>query len=121
MIYLEKETSLSQIVIKVDIDPEEAMRLQDKYLHVSKRNKIIRLFKDKNDMALTIEIIEFLRVNPKYWKKIKEIKDLEIIIWNLMADREEVEEDIGVNKTLLRFYDGQLQVKEKQLGLPNKY
>ena len=36
-----------------------------------------------------------------------------------MADREEVEEDIEVNKTLLRFYDGQLQVKEKQLGLPN--
>ena len=68
---LEKETSLSQIVIKVDIDPEEAMRLQDKYLHVSKRNKIIHLLKDKNDMALTIEIIEFLRVNPKYWKKIR--------------------------------------------------
>ena len=47
------------------------MRLQDKYLHVSKRNKIIHLLKDKNDMALTIEIIEFLRVNPKYWKKIR--------------------------------------------------
>ncbi len=26
---LEKETPLSQIVIKVDIDPEEAMKLQD--------------------------------------------------------------------------------------------
>jgi hypothetical protein len=118
---LEKDTSLSQIVIKVDIDPEEAMRLQDKYLHVSKRNKIIHLLKDKNDMALTIEIIEFLRVNPKYWKKIKEIEDLQIIIWNLMADREEVEEDIGVNKTLLRYYDEQIEKKEKQLGLPSKY
>ena len=118
---LEKETSLSQIVIKVDIDPEEATRLQDKCLHVSKRNKIIRLFKDKNDMALTIEIIEFLRLNPPHWKKIKEIKDLEIIIWNLMADGEEVEKDIGVNKTLLRFYNGRLHVKEKQLGLSNKH
>lgn len=46
---LEKKTSLSQIVIKLDIDPEEAMKLQDKYLHVSKRDKIIRLLKDKND------------------------------------------------------------------------
>ncbi len=72
-------------------------------------------------MALTIEIIEFLRVNPKYWKKIKEIKDLQIIIWNLMADREEVEEDIGVNKTLLRYSDEQIEKKEKQLGLPSKY
>ena len=88
------------------------MRLQDKYLQVSKRDKIIHLLKDKNDMALTIEILEFLQVNPKYWKKIKEIKDLEIIIWNLMADREEVEEDIGVNKTLLWYYDGQVQLKE---------
>ena len=118
---LEKETSLPQIVIKVDISPEEAMSLQEKYLLVTKRDKIIHLLKDKNDMALTIEIIEFLRVNPKYWKKIKEIKDLQIIIWNLMADREEVEEDIGVNKTLLRYYDEQIEKKEKQLGLPSKY
>jgi hypothetical protein len=38
-----------------------------------------------------------------------------------MADREEVEEDIGVNKTLLRYYDEQIEKKEKQLGLPSKY
>ena len=44
---LEKEISLPQIVIKVDIDPEEAMRLQEKYLLVSKRDKIIHLLKDK--------------------------------------------------------------------------
>ncbi len=53
-------------------------------------------------MALTIEIIEFLRLNPTYWKKIKEIKDLEIIIWDLMAEREEVIEV----KTLIRLYFG---------------
>jgi hypothetical protein len=44
---LEKDTSLSQIVIKVDIDPEEAMRLQDKYLHVSKRDRVISLLGSK--------------------------------------------------------------------------
>ena len=97
------------------------MRLQDKYLHVSKRDRVISLLKDQKDSVLTIEILEFLRVNPKYWKKIKEIKDLEVIIWNLMADREDVEEDIEVNKTLLRYYDRQIQIKEKQLGLPSKY
>ncbi len=118
---LEKKTSLSQIVIKIDIDPDESMKLQDKYLHVSKRDKIVNLLNDQKGMDLTIEILEFLKVNPDLLNKIKEIKDLEIIIRDLMAEREEVKEDIEVDKTLLRFYDGQLQVKEKQLGLPNKY
>ena len=77
------------------------------------------LLKDQNDVALTIEIIEFLRGNPKYWKKIKEIKDLQIMVWNLMVDREEIEEDIEVDKTLLRYYDEQMEKKKKQLGLPN--
>ena len=44
---LEKGTLLSQIVIKVDIDPDEAMRLEDKYLHVLKRDRIIHLLKDQ--------------------------------------------------------------------------
>ena len=118
---LEKETSLSQIVIKVDIDPEEAMSLQEKYLIVTKRDKIIHLLKDKKDMALTIEILEFLRVHPEYWKEIIEIKDLKIIIWDLMADREDIEEDIWAKKILLRHYDGQIRIKEKQIGLPSKY
>ena len=72
-------------------------------------------------MALTIEILEFLRVHPEYWKEIIEIKDLKIMIWDLMADREDIEEDIWVNKILCRHYDGKLQIKEEQLGLPSKY
>lgn len=118
---LEKETSLSQIVIQVDIDPEEAMRFQEKYLLVTKRDKIIHLLKDKKDMALAIEILEFLRVHPEYWKKINEIRDLDIIIWNRMAVRDNIEEEIGVNKILCRHYDGQIQIKEEKLGLPSKY
>ena len=118
---LEKGISLPQIVIQVDIDPEEAMRLQEKYLLVTKRDKIIHLLKDKKDIDLTIEILEFLRVHPEYWKEIVEIKDLEIIKWDLMADREDIEEDIGAKKILLRHYDGQMQIKEKQLGLPSEY
>jgi hypothetical protein len=97
------------------------MRLQDKYLHVSKRDRVISLLKDQKDSVLTIEILEFLRVNPKYWKKIKEIKDLQIMVWNLMVDREEIEQDIEVDKSLLRYYDEQMEKKKKQLGLPSKY
>jgi cell fate (sporulation/competence/biofilm development) regulator YlbF (YheA/YmcA/DUF963 family) len=118
---IEKGYSLAQIVIIVDIDPEEAIRLQDKYFYVTKRDKIVNLLKDKNDLDSTIEILGFLKVNPKYWKKIKEIKDLEIIIEEMKAYREEIEEDIEVNKILDQFYERQLQEKEEQLGLPNKY
>ena len=118
---LEKETSLPQIVIKVDISPEEAMSLQEKYLIVTKRGKIIHLLKDKKDMALTIEILEFLKVYPEYWKKIIEIRDLEIIISNLKADRNDIEKEIWVNKILCRHYEGQIQIKEKQLALPSNY
>jgi hypothetical protein len=50
-----------------------------------------------------------------------EIRDLKVIKWNLMADREDIEEDIGAKKILLRHYDGQIRIKEKQIGLPSKY
>ena len=112
---LEKKTPLSQIVIKVDIDPEEAMRLQDKYLHVLKRDKIIHLLEDQKDMALTIDILGFLKANLHLLKKIKEIKDLQNVVWNLMIDREEIEHDIEVDKTLLRHYDEQIE-KRKRIG-----
>lgn len=118
---LEKKISLSQIVIKVDIDPEEAMRLQDKYLYVSKRGKIVNLLNDQKDMDLTIEILEFLKANSALLSEINEFKDLQLLVWNLIIDREEIEDDIEVKKTLDQFYDGQLQMKEKQLGLTSKY
>ncbi len=118
---LEKGTSLSQIVIKVDIDPEEAMRLEDKYLHVSKRNKIVNLLKNQKDMALTIEILEFLKANPDLLNKIKEVKDLQLLVWSLMIDREEIENDIEVNKILLKHFDKQINEKQKELGLKQYY
>ena len=97
------------------------MITKEKYLLVSKRDKIIHLLKDKKDIDLTIEILEFLRVHPEYWKKIIEPRDLEIIISNLMADREDIEEDIWSKKILCRHYDRQMQIKEEQLGLPSNY
>jgi hypothetical protein len=77
---LEKEISLPQIVIKVDIDPEEAMKLQDKYLYVSKRGKIVNLLNDQLGMDSTIEILEFLKADPDLFNKIKEFKDLQLLV-----------------------------------------
>ena len=61
---LDKGTPLSQIIIKVDIDPEEAMKLQDKYIQVLKRDRIFYLLKGEKDMDLSIEVLEFLKANP---------------------------------------------------------
>ena len=114
---LEKKLPLPKIVIKVDIDPEEAMRLEDKYLHVSKRDRIIYLLNDQKNLDLTIEILEFLKANPDLLNKIKEIKDLQIIVWNMMIDRDEIENDIKVDKTLLKHYDENMAKKKtKRIG-----
>ena len=110
---LEKGIPLPQIITRVDIDPDEAMRIENKYLQVLKRDKIVYLLKDQKDMALTIEILEFLKENPHLWKPIKETKDLQFVVWNLMVDREEIEHDIEVDKTLLRAYDKMLEKKMK--------
>lgn len=110
---LEKEIPLPQIITKVDIDPDEAMRIENKYLHVLKMDKIVYLLKDQKDMVLTIDILEFLKENPHLLKLIKEAKDLQFMVCDLMVDREEIEHDIEVDKTILRMYDKMLEKKEK--------
>jgi hypothetical protein len=44
---LEKHVPLAQIIIKVDIEPCKAIKIEDEYLHVTKRDKIIYLLKDE--------------------------------------------------------------------------
>jgi hypothetical protein len=114
---LEKHIPLTQIIIKLDIDPEEAMRLEDKYLHVLKRNQIVNLLNNQPDMDLTIEIVEFLQANSNQFDEIKEVKDLQILKSNLMYDLDEIKDDIKVNKTLLKHFDKQINEKQKELGL----
>ena len=114
---LEKETSLSQIVIKVDIDPEEAMRLQDKYLHVLKRNKIVNLLKNPKDLDLFLEIFEFLQANSDHFYEIKEVIDLQMYKSDLKCDIDDMEENIKSNNTILEHLHKQIIQKQKVLGL----
>ncbi len=81
---------------------------------MSKRDRIIYLLNDQKDLDLTIEILEFLKANPDLLNKIKEIKDLQIIVWNMMIDRDEIENDIKVDKTLLKHYDENIAKKNKK-------
>lgn len=114
---LEKHMPLTQIIIKVDIDPEEAINLQNKYLNVSKKGRIVNLLNDQKNMKLTIEILEFLTANPHLLNKIKEVKDLQLLVWNLTWDKEDIEHDIEVNKTISKYFDKQINEKQKKLGL----
>jgi hypothetical protein len=114
---LEKQIPLTQIIIKLDIDPEEAMRLEDKYLHVLKRNQIILLLNNQTDMDLTIEILEFLQANPNQLDEIKEVKDLQILKSDLIYERDEIKDAIKVNKFLLKNLYKQINEKQKELGL----
>ncbi len=113
---LEKHVPLAQIIIKVDIEPDKAIKIEDEYLHVTKRDRIIYLLKDEKDLDSTIEILEFLKANRHLLKKIKEIKDRQIMIWNLMADKEEIKNEIENDQIILQAYDELIEKKQKQLG-----
>ena len=68
-------------------------------------------------MDLTIDILEFLKANPDLLNKIKGFKDLQLLVWNLMIDRKEIENDIKVDKTLLKHFDKQIENRREELGL----
>ena len=81
------------------------MKIENKYHQVTKRDRISYLLKHQKNMAVTIEILEFLKANPDLLKNVKEIMDYQILHWNLQIDRNEIEHDIELNKTLLRYYE----------------
>jgi len=117
---LEKGVPLAQIVIKVDIDPEEAMRLQDKYLQVLERDKIVNLLKNQKDLDLILEIFEFLQANSDHVYKIKGVIDLQMYKSDLMCDIDDMEENIKSNNTILEHLHKQIIQKQKVLGLLDK-
>jgi len=113
---LDKKIPLTKIIVMVDIDPDEAMRLQDKYLIVSKKDRIVELLNDQ-DMDRIIEIVEFLYANPQQRNEIHESIDLQILNSNLKFERDEIKEEIKSNKIILKYFYNKIRQKQRQLGL----
>lgn len=77
----------------------------------------MNLLNNQTDTELTIEILEFLQANSNQSDEIKEVKDLQILKSDLMYERDEIKEDIKVNKILLKHFDKQINEKQKELRL----
>ncbi|ALI35426.1 hypothetical protein NMY3_01221 [Candidatus Nitrosocosmicus oleophilus] len=115
---LEKKVPLAQIITRVDIDPDEAMKIENKYLQVSKRDRIIYLLREEKDMVLTIEKLEFLKANPDLWKEIKKTMDIQTVNRNLVIEGDNIENEIEGKKILLKnFYNKMIKEKRKKLGI----
>lgn len=112
---LQKGVPLIQIIIDLDIESELALKLQDEYLSLIKKEEIVCLLKDKNKLQVTLEIAQLLQENPHLLRKIKQSIDIQRVTWDLMAEKNEVEEDLKVAKDLYMRYDSQLEDMRKQI------
>ena len=112
---LQKGISLPQIVIDEDIEPELAIKIQEKYFNLIGKGKIVSLLIDQKYMTLIIDLVQFLVENPHHRRKIKKLVDLQRVIWELKAEKEDVEEDLGVSITLEKYYDSQVEAKRKKI------
>ena len=71
-------------------------------------------------MTLIIDLLQYLVENPHHRKKIKDLVDLQRDIWELMAEKNEVEDDLRVSRYLDKHYNLQLEAKrEKTLKMSN--
>ena len=99
----------------MDIAPELGKKYQEIHLELSKREKIVSLLKDGKDLLLKIEILEFLQENPLLFTKIKQAMDIQIVIWDLIAERYEEEGYLKDIKFLYNHAEGRLQNLRKNL------
>ncbi len=105
----QKEIPITQIVIDLDIEPEQVKKFQDIYLDLSNRQKIVSLLKDVNSMPLKIEILEFLQENPDLLAKIKEAIDIQFLIWDKKAELNEANDDLDNTNKIIRYAELRLQ------------
>ena len=110
---LQKGVPLTQIVIDNDIEPELVIKIQEKYLNLIGKGKIVTLLVVRPDMALVIDILEFLVDYPHHRRKIKELVELQREIWNLTIDKSELKNDIKTAKYLYEHYDSMLETLRK--------
>ncbi len=104
----QKEIPITQIVIDLDIEPEQVKKIHDSYLDLLNRQKIVSLLKEGNNM-LKIEILEFLQENPDLLAKIKEAVDIQILIWEKMVELNEANTDLDTTNHLIRYAESRLQ------------
>ena len=111
----QKGVPLIQVIIDLDIAPELGKKYQEIHLELSKREKIMSLLKDGKDLLLKIEILEFLQENPLLFTKIKQAMDIQIVIWEIIAERYEEEGYLKDIKFLYHHAEGRLQNLRKNL------
>ena len=112
---LQKGISLPQIVIDQEIEPEQVIKIQEKYLNLVNRGDIVSLLIDQKDMPLIIDLVQYLVENPHHRRKIKELVDLQRDVWELRAEKEELGYDLTVSKCLDKQYNSQLETKRKRI------
>ena len=78
---LQKGVTLIDVIIILDIDPEQVKNYHDIYLYLTKREKIASLLKDGKDADIKIEIFEYLIENPPELRKIRENEHTHIEVW----------------------------------------
>ena len=78
---LQKGVPLIDVIIILDIGPEQVKNYHDIYLYLTKREKIISLLKDGKDADIKIEIFEYLIENPPELRKIRENEHTHIEVW----------------------------------------
>ncbi len=66
-------------------------------------------------MQLKIEILEFLQENPDLLAKFKEAIDITREMWEMMAERNEVKEDLEAAKYLYKQYELKLEDIRKEI------
>lgn len=116
----QKGVPLIQVIIILDIEPEIGKKYQDIYLGLLNREKIVSILKDDKDALSKIDILEFLLKNPLLYTKIKEAIDIQVVIWELMAQRNEIEDDLNNVNFLYSHADSRLQKLNKKLRLMEK-
>jgi len=116
----QKGVPLIQVIIILDIEPEQGKKYQEIYLGLLKREKIVSILKDDKDVLLKIDILEFLLKNPLLYRKIKEAIDIQIVIWELMAEKNEAEDDLNNANIIYSHTDSRLQELNKELRLREK-
>jgi hypothetical protein len=116
----QKGVPLIQVIIILDIEPELGKKYQEIYLGLLKSEKIVSLLKDDKDVLLKIDILEFLLKNPLLYRKIKEAIDIQYVIWELIAERNEAKDDLNNVNIIYNYADSRLQKLNKELRLREK-